>query len=227
MQGRRESPAYSKHPLLPPAGPRSRQRGGRPGVLLAGVDWTLAAGGKPSPCLASRWSRRAPCCQQSGGRRSAGRDHRLADVAAKAVRVMLGRPWRSSCRNPHEEVWWWLAYRGLPLAHPTPDRRHHFWDCLTSQGVLDTIATQLVPPQLPFAPAHIWLGRVPPRLHAGVWDVVRHGQGQAPRYTPASRQRPLGAAAAAAQRLSSSAPRRGCSSGRNTNTTPATAACYF
>jgi hypothetical protein len=169
------------------------------GVLLAGVGWTPAAGGDAFPLpgltvkagtmlqvelLPSTAERRARLAAYAA---LAG-DHRPADVAAKAVRAMLGRLWRSPCRNKHKEVLWRLALRALPLAsrmpgsdlggcgcghaHPTPDRRHHFWDCPVAQGVLDTIAAQLAPHQLPLAPAHIWLARAPPGLHAGVWDVV-------------------------------------------------------
>ena len=169
------------------------------GVLLAGVAWTPAAGGDAVPlpgltvkvgtalqvellpCTAERRARLAAYAALAG-------DHRPAAVAAKAAAALLGRLWRSPCRNKHKEVMWRLALRALPLAsrmpgsdlggcgcghaHPAPDRRHHFWDCPIATGVLDTIAAQLSPPQLPLTPANIWLGRAPPGLHAGVWDVV-------------------------------------------------------
>jgi len=104
------------------------------------------------------------------------------------VRAMMGRLWRSPCKNKYKEVMWRLIMDGLPLAsrmagtdlggcacghnHPVPDRRHHYWECPIARGVLDAVAAQLPPSQPPLLPSQIWLVQAPPAIHAGVWDLV-------------------------------------------------------
>ena len=60
-------------------------------------------------------------------------------------------------------------------AAPPADRHHHYWACPVAQAVVTSISETLAAAGLlpaPLSKAAIWLGRAPPAVHSGVWDVV-------------------------------------------------------
>ena len=107
------------------------------------------------------------------------------------LRALLKRLWRVRWENKRKEPFWRLVYDAHPTAArmgqqgqqepclcgagPPADRHHHYWACPVARGVIDTVSEALEAAGLlpaPLSKATIWLGRAPPAVHSGVWDVV-------------------------------------------------------
>ena len=104
------------------------------------------------------------------------------------LRALLKRLWRIRWENKRKEPFWRLVYDAFPTAArlhtaapclcggPGPaDRHHHFWACPVAEAVVSAISaavTAAQPLAAPLPKASIWLGRPPPGVYRGVWEVV-------------------------------------------------------
>ena len=127
----------------------------------------------------------------------ARRAERLAAFALAAGRPASAEPvlqafallWRVRWDNKRKEVFWRLAYDGLPTAvrchfpdcscpcgAPRADREHHFWDCTVAAAVVQEVEAAAAgvgrPLLTPLQRHHVWLAIAPTGVNAGVWAVV-------------------------------------------------------
>ena len=127
----------------------------------------------------------------------ARRAERLAAFALAAGRPASAEPvlqafallWRVRWDNKRKEVFWRLAYDGLPTAvrchfpdcscpcgAPRADREHHFWDCTVAAAVVQEVEAAAAgvgrPLLTPLQRHQVWLAIAPTGVNAGVWAVV-------------------------------------------------------
>lgn len=123
--------------------------------------------------------RRLQCHFAPYAAEAAGAAH---DGSAAEVLALLGRLWRVRCDNRVKEPFWRLVHDAIPTAArlhrddgchcgagPPADRLHHFWGCAVARGVIDDISAAL---GATVGRAALWLGRAPPTVCGGVWDLV-------------------------------------------------------
>ena len=125
------------------------------------------------------------------------RDERLAAFALAAGHPASASPvlcafatlWRVRWDNRWKEVYWRLAYDGLPTAvrchfsdvschcgAPRADRHHHFWTCPVAVAVVREVEAAAAavgrPLSGPLRLDNVWLAFPPTGVNGGVWAVV-------------------------------------------------------
>ena len=97
--------------------------------------------------------------------------------------------WRVCWDNQRKEVFWRLAYDGVPTAvrchlpdcscpcgAPRADREHHFWACMVAAAVVREVEAAAAgvgrPLSAPLQRHQVWLVVEPTGINTGVWAVV-------------------------------------------------------
>ena len=102
------------------------------------------------------------------------------DAQLALLRTLLARVWRRvKWRNKHKVLFWQLTVYGLPtsanrntgtscfcdaVGHECPGRKHHMWDCLAAQAVVNELCKCLGLAEAGLQRHHLWLMEVPVQM---------------------------------------------------------------